>query len=144
MGPAERMRGGLLQTRLSGMTPMAYLFARFHDVWGDCIPGRRRIVHAMALVLRCLSARNPAAEVKRDGGWLRDGVRHQQHQRAFCEPIQLAIDPITTSAAPTQKTGPGVAVRMIVVAMVDRTGVAYDEMDSTRISPRTIAWPHSA
>lgn len=144
MGPAERIRGGLLQTRLSGMTQMAHLFARFHDVRGDCLPGRRRIVHAMALVLRWLIARNPAAEVERDGGWLRDGVRHQQHQRAFCEPIQLAIDPITTSAAPTQKTGPGVAVRMIVVAMVDRTGVAYDEMDSTRISPRTIAWPHSA
>lgn len=144
MGPAERMRGGLLQTRLSGMTQMAHLFALFHDVRGDCLPGRRRIVHAMALVLRWLSARNPAAEVERDGGWLRDGVRHQRHQRAFCEPIQLAIDPITTSAAPTQKTGPGVAVRMIVVAMVDRTGVAYDEMDSARISPRTIAWPHSA
>lgn len=144
MGPVERMHGGLPQTRLSGMAQMAHLFALFHDVRGDCLPGRRRIVHAMALVLRWLSARNPAAEVERDGGWLRDGVRHQQHQRAFCEPIQLAIDPITTSAAPTQKTGPGVAVRMIVVAMVDRTGVAYDEMDSTRISPRTIAWPHSA
>lgn len=144
MGPAERMRGGLPQTRLSGMTPMVHLFARFHDVRGDCLSGRRRIVHAMAFVLRCLSARNPAAEVERVFCRFRSGVRRRQHQRAFCEPIQLAIDPITTSAAPTQKTGPGVAVRMIVVAMVDRTGVAYDEMDSTRISPRTIAWPHSA
>lgn len=144
MGPAERMRGGLPQTRLSGMTPMVHLFARFHDVRGDCLSGRRRIVHAMALVLRCLSARNPAAEVERVFCRFRSGVRRRQRQRAFCEPIQLAIDPITTSAAPIQKTGPGVAARMIVVAMVDRTGVAYDEMDSTRISPRTIAWPHSA
>ena len=63
---------------------------------------------------------------------------------AFCEPIQLAIEPMTTSAAPTQKTGPGVAARMIVVAIVDRTGVAYDEMDSTRMSPCTMAWPQSA
>ena len=75
MGPVERMHGGLLQTRLSGMTQMAYLFALFHGVRGDCLPGRRRIVHAMALVLRWLSARNPAAEVERDGGWLRDSVR---------------------------------------------------------------------
>lgn len=65
-------------------------------------------------------------------------------QRAFCEPIQLAIEPMTTSAAPTQKIGPGVAAKMIVVAIVDRIGVAYDEMDSTRMSPRTMAWPQSA
>lgn len=71
MGPVERMHGGLLQTRLSGMTQKAYFFALFHGVRGDCLPGRRRIVRAMALVLRWLSARNPAAEVGRDGGWFR-------------------------------------------------------------------------
>ena len=144
MKPAERIRGGLLQTRLSGMTQMAHLFALFHDVRGDCLPGRRRIVHAMALVLRWLSARNPAAEVERVFCRFRSGVRRRQHQRAFCEPIQLAIEPMTTSAAPAQKIGPGVAAKMIVVAIVDRIGVAYDEMDSTRMSPRTMAWPQSA
>lgn len=87
MKPAERIRGGLLQTRLSGMTQMAHLFALLHGVRGDCLPGRRRIVRAMAFVLRWLSARNPAAEVGRDGGWFRGSVRR------LCSARLLRADP---------------------------------------------------
>ena len=106
MGPAERMCGGLLQTRLSGMTPMVHLFALFHDVRGDCLPGRRRIVHAMALVLRWLSARNPAAEVERDGGWLRDSVRWPPSARLLrADPAGDRSDNHERCSHPEDRTG---------------------------------------
>ena len=106
MGPAERMRGGLLQTRLSGMTQMAHLFALFHDVRGDCLPGRRRIVHAMALVLRWLSARNPAAEVERDGGWLRDSVRWPPSARRLrADPAGDRADDHECGSRPEDRAG---------------------------------------
>lgn len=99
MGPVERMHGGLLQTRLSGMTQMAYLFALFHGVRGDCLPGRRRIVRAMALVLRWLSARNPAAEVGRDGGWFRDGVRRFSVQNVHYARLSVLSVPFASRSS---------------------------------------------